>query len=212
MRMADSNGSIGQRQTPQRIEVALEPACPIARRTRPFSLARDDANDSEWRARAYREHEAMISQWTTEFKKDKGLDYVPPHAERGSSLYWQLHGVVSCHFNRAEEASRSYREALRLAPESPEAPVTLHALGKVYLGQGMFGAADQVLQLAEERGARDPARHGSDAQLAQLRMLRLHAAAQLSGAAAEEAPQAMAQLLCEQAARTPHTHSVHACG
>ena len=181
------------------IEVALD-GCPITRRTQPFSLARDDAADSEWRARAYGEHEAMISRWTTEFKQDKGLDYTPPAAERGSSLYWQLHGVVSCHFNRPDEASRSYRESLRLAPDSPEAPVTLHALGKVYLGQGMFSAADQVLQLAEERGARDPSRHGSEAQLAQLRMLRLHAAAQLSGAAAEEAPQAMAELLCEQVA------------
>ena len=76
--------------------------------------------------------------------------------------------------------------------------MTLHALGKVYLGQGLFDAADQVLQLAEERSARDPARHGSTAQLAQLRMLRLHAAAQLSGASAEGAPQAMADLLCEQ--------------
>ena len=183
--------------TPLTIEVALH-GCPITRRTRPFSLARDDATDSEWRARAYAEHDAMISRWTKEFKQDKGIDYIPPPAERGSSLYWQLHGVVSCHFNRAEEASRSYREALRLAPEVPEVPVTLHALGKVYLGQGLFDAADQVLQLAEERSARDPARHGSTAQLAQLRMLRLHAAAQLSGAAAEGAPQAMADLLCEQ--------------
>ena len=31
--------------------------------------------------------------------------------------------------------------------------MTLHALGKVYLGQGMFDAADQVLQLAEELGS-----------------------------------------------------------
>ena len=34
---------------------------------------------------------------------------------------------------------------------------------------------NQVLQLAEERSARDPSRHGSDAQLAQLRMLRSRA-------------------------------------
>ena len=136
--------------TPLNIEVALH-GCPITRRTRPFSLARDDAADSEWRARAYAEHDAMISRWKTEFKQDKGIDYTPPPAEVGSSLYWQLHGVVSCHFNRPEEASRSYREALRLAPDVPEVPVTLHALGKVYLGQGMFDAADQVLQLAEER-------------------------------------------------------------
>ena len=136
--------------TPLNIEVALH-GCPITRRTRPFSLARDDAADSEWRARAYAEHDAMISRWKTEFKRDKGIDYTPPPAEVGSSLYWQLHGVVSCHFNRPEEATRSYREALRLAPDVPEVPVTLHALGKVYLGQGMFDAADQVLQLAEER-------------------------------------------------------------
>ena len=133
--------------TPLSIEVALH-GCPITRRTRPFSLARDDAADSEWRARAHAEHDAMISRWKTEFKQDKGIDYTPPHAEVGSSLYWQLHGVVSCHFNRPEEASRSYREALRLAPDVPEVPVTLHALGKVYLGQGMFDAADQGLQLA----------------------------------------------------------------
>ena len=103
--------------TPLSIEVALH-GCPITRRTRPFSLARDDAADSEWRARAHAEHGAMMSRWTTEFKQDKGIDYTPPPSERGSSLYWQLHGVVSCHFNRPEEASRSYREALRLAPGS----------------------------------------------------------------------------------------------
>ena len=66
-----------------------------------------------------------------------------PPAEYDSAMYWHLHGVVSCHFNRAEEASRSYRESLRLAPSVPETGQALHALGKV----------DEEKQLEEEEHA-----------------------------------------------------------
>ena len=183
------------------IEVPLGPSCPITRRTRPFSLARDDTVDPTWRDRAHGEHTELLHRMQHEFKNDKGIDYTPPVAEPGTSLYWRLHGVVACHFNRAEEASRSYREALQLAPESLEAPSILHALGKVYLGQGKFDAADQVLQLAEEREERAGADWSADrsGQLAQLQMLRLHAAAQLPGAAASgDVAARMAALLCEQ--------------
>lgn len=177
------------------IEVSID-ACPITRRTRPFSLAREDAADASWRARAHAEHRTLLEAMQREFKHDKGIDYDPPAAEYDSAMYWHIHGVVSCHWNRAEEASRSYRESLRLAPSVPETASVLHALGKVYLGQGKFEVADPVLQLAEERAGSADRRHPS--YRAVLSMLRLHAAAQRPSAAAAEASQQMAELFCDQ--------------
>ena len=196
-----ANESLGRRPpaTSVPIEVSID-ACPITRRTRPFSLAREDAADASWRARARAEHETLLDAMKHEFKHDKGIDYTPPAAEYDSAMYWHIHGVVSCHFNRAEEASRSYRESLRLAPSVPETGQALHALGKVYLGQGKFEAADAVLQLAEERadaGAQQRG-EGRSSHRAVLSMLRLHAAAQKSGAAAAEASEQMSELFCDQ--------------